>query len=109
MENQEKKILYGAAFARAEGYRMTKGGKRVINWHVTVSYFHASDTTEASFMFRAGNTQELVNFENFKTYKVVRFPMRRVIAIAPSIFVFENQDTGEKTVEDSDLEPSIAV
>ncbi len=93
----KKEILYSVAYMRA--VKLNKRGRPV--WDIDTSYLHAIDQTEASFKFRAGNTQELVNNENYQAWRgrFVKLPMRRVIAIAPVVYVLEDQDSGERSVD----------
>ncbi len=93
----KKELLYSVAYMRS--VKLNKRGRPI--WDIETSYLHAVDQTEASFKFRAGNTQELVNNENYQAYRgrFVKLPMRRVIAVAPVVFILEDQDTGERNVD----------
>lgn len=91
-----KEILYSVAYMRC--VKLNKRSKPV--WDIDISYLHAADQTDARFKFSAGNTQELMNDTNYRAYKrVIQLPMRRIIAVAPVVFVIEDQETGERTAD----------
>jgi hypothetical protein len=92
----EKKTLFAVAVERCK--RLTKRGNPV--WRISVSYLQAMDVTEAQFLYRAGNTQEIVNFEVYCSTNRVSLPMRKVISIGPAVGHFlENEKTGELSAD----------
>ncbi len=92
----ENDILYSVAIERAKGIHWIT---RKPLWDIGISYLHAKDQTEAAFKYRAGNTQELMNYELFKSTGKATYPMRKVIAIAPVVFVLKDEETGQVTTD----------
>lgn len=91
-----KKPLFAVAVERCK--RLTKRGNPM--WRISISYLQAKDIDEASFLYRAGNTQEIVNCETYFATKRVRLPMRKVISIGLAVGHFvENEKTGEMSAE----------
>ena len=108
----EKKTLYAVAIERLRGYKRI-GGKQVFyikygtkvsrnhpGWELDVSYLHAKDLTEARFLYSAGNSQELVNFERYRYRGRYIGPMRKIVSIAPAVgFFIENEKTMETSAD----------